>query len=233
MRKTIIAVLAVLLFSLPAWAQQKEVPVPSLAGLYNQSSSGYVKMELATSSGFKTSGGAKAAFSYGIAKVKGKWIYNGSNAVAQLASHPVFVLVSQVDVSTQSIALVRFDIKKEHREAEYCEAGAWTGVQEENKNTIPLTVTRLPNTNTLTITPKSDLPAVPSDSPNLLSRYRSTLSASMGLFLITARTPSVVLIAGTGRPHISMKNSSPRFRARACLTSCGTGLYMPSRRPLD
>ena len=57
--------------------------------------------------------------------------------------------------------------------------------------------------------------------------------ASMGWFLITARTPSVVLIAGTCRPQISIKNSSPRFRARAFLTSCGAGLYMPSRRPLD
>ncbi len=115
-------------------------------------------MELATSSGFKTSGALKSGLSGGIAKVKGKWLYNRETAAAQLTSHPGFILVSQLDVSTQGIALIRFDIKKGHREVEYCEAGAWSGVKEENKNTIPLTATRLPNSNTLTITPVSDLP---------------------------------------------------------------------------
>jgi len=37
----------------------------------------------------------------------------------------------------------------------------------------------------------------------LLSRYRSTPLASMGLFSITARTPSVVLIAGTVGPNLN------------------------------
>jgi hypothetical protein len=102
---------------------------------------------------------AKSGFSYGIAKVKGDWLYRGTSAAAQLTNRPTFVLVSQIDVSTQAIALVRFDVKKDHRETQYCEAGAWSGVKEENKDTIPLTVTRQPNTNTLTITPASDLPA--------------------------------------------------------------------------
>ena len=46
----------------------------------------------------------------------------------------------------------------------------------------------------------------PSDSPNLLSRYRSTPFASIGLSLFTALTPSAVLIAGTARPQISIQN---------------------------
>jgi len=66
--------------------------------------------------------------------------------------------------------------------------------------------------------------AVPSDTPNLFSRYRSTLYDSMGWSLVTTRTPSGVLMAGTCRLQISTKNSSPRFRARAFLTSCGAGL---------
>jgi hypothetical protein len=64
----------------------------------------------------------------------------------------------KIDVSTQAIALVRFDVKKDHREAQYCEAGAWSGVTVENKNTIPLTVTRQSNTNNLSITTASELP---------------------------------------------------------------------------
>lgn len=117
-------------------------------------------MELATSSGFKTGGVAKSMVTYGIAKVKGKWLYRNPNAAAQLTDHrPVFVLVSQVDVSTQAIALIRLDVNKKQREAQYCEAGAWTGVKEEDKNIVPLTVTRIPDSNNLTIVPTADLPS--------------------------------------------------------------------------
>jgi hypothetical protein len=134
-------------------------PVPTATGTWYQSSSGYVRMELATSSGFKTSGVAKSVFSYGITKVKGKWLYRNSNAAAQLSDHrPVFVFISQIDVSTQAIALIRLDVKKKEREAQYCEAGAWTGVKEEDKNIVPLTVTRMPDSNNLMIVPTADLP---------------------------------------------------------------------------
>jgi hypothetical protein len=136
-----------------------QTATPTFAGMHSQTSSGYTRMELGTSSGFKTHGALKTAFSYGIAKIKGDWLYRGTSAAAQLTNRPAFVLVSQIDVSTQAIALVRFDVKKDHRETQYCEAGAWSGVTEENKNTIPLTVTRQPNTNTLTITLISNLPA--------------------------------------------------------------------------
>lgn len=155
MRKTLLTIVLTLV-SMMAFAQ---TTTPTPAGLYSQTASGYARMELATSSGFKTHGALKAGFSYGIAKVKGDWLYRGTHAEAQLSSRPTFILVSQIDVSTQAIALIRFDTKKDHREAQYCEAGVWSGVTEENKNTVPLTVTRLPNSNTLTITPASDLPA--------------------------------------------------------------------------
>jgi len=116
-------------------------------------------MELATSSGFKTGGVLKAGFSYGIAKIKTDWLYRGTSAAAQLSNRPTFVLVAPTDVSTQAIALVRFDVKKDHREEQYIEARIWTGLKVGNKNPIPLSVTRQPNTNNVTITPASDLPA--------------------------------------------------------------------------
>lgn len=154
MGKTVLAVLAVLMFALPVMAQ-----APTAAGMYSQSESGYTRMELATSSGFKTHGAWKAGFSYGIAKVKGTWLYRGPHAVVQLTNRPTLILFSQIDVSTQAIALVNFEAKKDHREAQYCEVGVWSGVKEENKDIIPLIVTRQPNTNNLTITPATDLPA--------------------------------------------------------------------------
>jgi hypothetical protein len=155
-------VLLGLMLCVPAFAQDVTPirNVPTVTGLYYSSTSESSRMELATSSGFKTSGVAKAAFSYGIAKVKGKWLYHNSTASIQLPDRrPAFTLVSQIDVSTQAIALLRLDIKKDRREAQYCEASVWTGVNAGNQDTIPLTVTRISNTNTLTIIPQSDLPA--------------------------------------------------------------------------
>jgi hypothetical protein len=135
-----------------------QTETPTVVGMYSQTASGYTRMELATSSGFKTGGAMKAAFSYGIAKIKGEWLYRGTSASAQVTNRPAFVLVSQMDVSTQAIALIRLDLKKDHREAPYCEASVWSGVKVENKDTIPLTVTRQPNTNNLSIITASDLP---------------------------------------------------------------------------
>jgi|SRR5579872_1944095 len=155
MKKTLLAI-TLALVSGTAFTQ---AAVPTLAGMYSQTASGYTRMELATSSGFKTHGAIKAGFTYGIAKVKGDWLYRGTSASVQLTNRPNFVLVSQIDVSTQVIALVRFDVKKDRREMQYIEAGVWSGVTVENRNTIPLTVTRQPNTNNLTITSASDLPS--------------------------------------------------------------------------
>ncbi|MGB7105122.1 MAG: hypothetical protein WBD39_00110 [Candidatus Acidiferrales bacterium] len=160
MKKTLIGFLTVIaLVLITVGTMSAQTGTPTLAGMYSQIAFDYTKMELATSSGFKTHGALKAGFSYGIAKVKGDWLYRGNTATAQRTSRPMFILVSQIDVSTQSIALIRFDAKKDHREAQYIEVGIWSGATEENKNTIPLTVTRIPNTNTLTITPVADLPA--------------------------------------------------------------------------
>jgi len=144
--------------SIVALAQDKSVP--SAVGLYYSSPSGPSRLELATNSGFKTSGSAKAVFSYGIAKIKGKWLYRNPAAIVQLSDHrPVFTLVSVIDVSTQGVSLLRLDVKKDHREAQYIEVGAWSGAKVEDKNIIALTVTRIPNSNNLTIVPQSDLSA--------------------------------------------------------------------------
>ncbi len=157
-----ITFLLALLASVVSLAQDQSAPTPTptIAGAYYQTPSGLSRLELTTSSGFKTSGLAKAAFSYGVAKVKGKWLYHNPAAIAQLSDHrPIFTLVSQLDVSTQAIALLKLDVKKDHREAQYCEAGAWTGVKIEDQSVLPLTVTRIPNSNSLTIVPQADLPA--------------------------------------------------------------------------
>jgi hypothetical protein len=156
--KLCLTLLLALLTNVVGLAQDKAVP--TTVGLYYATPSGPSRLELATNSGYKTTGTAKAAFSYGIAKAKGKWLYRNPAASAQLSDHrPVFTLVSQIDVSTQAIALLRFDVTKDHREAQYFEYGMWTGIKAEDKNVLPTTVTRIPNSNNLTIVPQNDLPA--------------------------------------------------------------------------
>jgi hypothetical protein len=54
---------------------------------------------------------------------------------------------------------LRFDVKKDHREAQYFEYGVWTGVKAEDKNVLAVTVTRIPDSTNLTIVPQNDLPA--------------------------------------------------------------------------
>jgi hypothetical protein len=150
--------LLTILTSVVAVAQDK--PVPTTLGCYYLSSSGPSRLELATNSGFKTSGSSKAVFSYGIAKIKGKWLYRNPAAIVQLSNHrPNFTFVSQIDVSTQAISLLRLDVKKDHREAEYIEVGAWSGAKVEDKNVLPVTVTRIPNSNNLNIAPQNELSA--------------------------------------------------------------------------
>jgi hypothetical protein len=147
-----------ILITIAALAEDKTLPIT--AGLYYSSPTGLSRLELATNSGLKTTGTAKSAFSYGIAKAKGKWLYRNSAATTQLSDRrPEFTLVSQIDVSTQAIALIKFDVKKDRREAEYMEFGVWTGTKIEDKNVVPVTVTRLPDSNNMTIAPQSDLPA--------------------------------------------------------------------------
>jgi hypothetical protein len=156
--KCCMRLLLTMLTGVVALAQDK--PVPTTVGFYYSSPSGSSRMELATNSGFKTSGTAKAAFSYGIAKVKGKWLYRNPTAIAQLSDRrPAFTMVSQIDVSTQGITLLRLDVKKDHREAQYIEVGVWSGAKMEDKNVVPLSVTRIPNSNNLTIVSQADLPA--------------------------------------------------------------------------
>ncbi|MGA7447854.1 MAG: hypothetical protein WBQ43_02770 [Terriglobales bacterium] len=81
---------------------------PVIAGVYYQSPTGYVRMELATSSGFKTSGVLKGMASYGVAKIHSKWLYRNPAAAAKLSDRrPMLTLISQVDISTQAVTLVR------------------------------------------------------------------------------------------------------------------------------
>jgi hypothetical protein len=141
----------------PPAAAPAQVPKP---GTFYKSPTGDVLMERVSQSGFKTTGKTKSMFSYGIAKVNGLWVYRNPSATLQLSDNkPTFVVVPvpQQEVSIQDFALVKMEQKKDHRESEYCKAGAWSGAKLENKSGVKLNVTRTPEGN-ITVTPADDLP---------------------------------------------------------------------------
>ncbi len=157
MKPFLIALFIFSLTSVASLAQDKPT-VPTQPGTYFQSSTGYVRMERIHSNGTTTSGKAKAMFSYGIAKVGVEWTYNNPNAALQLSDRkPVFVLISQVETSTQDIVLTRFDQKKDHREMLVAQGSAWSGTKMGPKNTVQISVVR-DAAGSLIITPLADLP---------------------------------------------------------------------------
>lgn len=136
---------------------QDKPPIPTQPGMFYQTSTGYTRAERIDSTGLKNSGLAKSAFTYGIAKVGVDITYANPNAILQLTERrPVFVFVSQAEISTQQILLVQFRQKKDYREIKKCKANAWTGVNCSVEGRVPLNVIRDSSDN-LVITPTTDL----------------------------------------------------------------------------
>lgn len=146
----------VLLFAVTGLAIAQQAPTPTAAGVYMKTADGYAQMERVTQSGFKTKGMAKVMFSYGIAKLDGVFIFKNPTAFLRITERkPTFLLVSPGEVSMQDIALVKMEQKKDHRESQFCKAGAWTGVKLENQSGVALDVARTPIG--ITITPREPL----------------------------------------------------------------------------
>ncbi len=137
-----------------------DTPIPTQTGVYYQSPTGYVRIERTMQSGFKTSGKTAAMFTYGAAKISGLWVYNGASAPTQLTDHkPTFVVVAQGETSLNDIHLLKMIQKKDHREVQYCKAGAWSGVDTtQNKDAVPVTATRAAD-GSIMVVPTADLPA--------------------------------------------------------------------------
>jgi hypothetical protein len=159
-RAVVCFVIATVLVAFTQEASKASDPpqAPTKAGTYYLSTSGYSLLERVSSSGFKTNGKAKAMFSYGISKISGLWAYDKPTAALRVPdSKPKFYVVSVGENSIQDIVLLKkMDQKKDHREAEYCKAGAWTGVRLENKSGVPLDVKRTSGGD-ITVTPTEDL----------------------------------------------------------------------------
>ena len=155
MKNLLIAALMITGTGMPALAQTPAYPTQQ--GTYLQTASAYQHLELDVSFGMKTHGTLKSMATYGVHGVDADWKYKGAHASTQIAQRkPAFLLVPVGDTSTESIELVRFDVKKDSREIRSAHANVYGGVETGSKDSISLTVTRT-SEGYLLITPKEDL----------------------------------------------------------------------------
>jgi len=96
---------------------------------------------------------AKSMFSYGIAKIGVDLTYFRPSAVLQLTERkPVFVLVSQTEVSTQQIILVKLRQKKDRRELKKVSGSVYTGIKDSVEGRVDVTAIR-DSSNNIVLTP--------------------------------------------------------------------------------
>ena len=126
-----------------------------IPGIYSYQN-GYMSMLKNSPATTNASGGLKAAASMGIAKVNSKIIVNGSHSATQILGSPVFYFffekqqsgfgTSGAPNSTDQFKLLRFDIKKNSREAVVMQEnglGSTSGIPD--KNSIPFSSEKLAN----------------------------------------------------------------------------------------
>jgi hypothetical protein len=130
-------------------------------GFYYQSAQGWKKLEVTSSSGFRTTHGASAIAGVPPGAVR---IYDGSEAPNQFENRrPVFgirVDASRPDASglnVRDLLIVRMAKRKDHREIQVMEGGfASQRVGLNSKDLLELTLTAVAD-RTYTLVPKSDL----------------------------------------------------------------------------
>jgi hypothetical protein len=152
--KKILVFCVVALAALPSHAQS----APLEKGVYVQNGGSWDRLYLANAIGIKSSGIAKSAFSYGIAKAHVEMSYRDAEApVKTSGSRPVFRILGVTSVAPRDIVIVRLQVKKDHRELQTAKVGAWTGVNMQYPREATTEVSVQQVDNGLLLTPTSDL----------------------------------------------------------------------------
>jgi hypothetical protein len=102
-------------------------------------------MEIVHSIGFKTTGVAKAAFSYGAAAAKLKAQFRDARSPYQLPNGGLSICLVGVTDSGRDIIVAKFQDEKEHRELQMASMRAFSGInaQIDPKSLIPVDVQKL------------------------------------------------------------------------------------------
>jgi hypothetical protein len=107
---------------------------PVVPGVYYRSDAKWKLMEEIHSSGFHTTGIAKAAFCYGVASAKVKALFRAPRSPYQIRNpESQFCVVGMTDEG-RDLTIVRLQEERDRRELETASMRMWTGVSSEVKD---------------------------------------------------------------------------------------------------
>ena len=102
--------------------------IPTDPGVYVENAGKWDKLFVASTSGEKSKGVAKTAFTGGIASAKVVMLYRDPDApVKTQGPRPVFRIIGPTETAPRAIVIVRLEKKKDHRELQVATARGWTG----------------------------------------------------------------------------------------------------------
>ena len=149
--------LVAVIFCLTTWSgYAQKAPVEN--GVYVQDAGVWTKLYLASAAGTKSSGIAKSAFSYGIAKAKVLVMYRDPEAPVKTSGpRPTFEIVGPTETAPRDIVIVRLQKKKDHRELQVAKVGAFSGYAAEYPPDLTTAVEVKQEGPDMILTPSADL----------------------------------------------------------------------------
>lgn len=107
---------------------------PAAAGVYYRREAGWKLIEEIHSTGFHTTGMAKATLSYGAAAAKVKALFRDARSPYQVTDPATKFCIVGVAQSGRDISVVRMQEEKSRREIEIASMKMWSGVRSEVKD---------------------------------------------------------------------------------------------------
>jgi hypothetical protein len=127
------------------YCQAAEPSCPIVSGAYLRIGDNWKSMDESHSVGFKTTGVAASAFSYGAAPAKMKAQFRDPKSPYQLRSTKLEICLVGVTDSGRDISFAKMQEEKDHRELPMAKYRLWTGInaQLDPKNLIAIDIQKL------------------------------------------------------------------------------------------
>jgi hypothetical protein len=127
------------------FAQSTETDCPATTGAYYRVAGVWQPMDPVRSMGFKSTGVAKAAFSYGAAKMKLKAQFRDPRSPYQLREGSLSICLVGLTDNGRDITVAKLQKEKDRRELQLASIGTWSGVnaQIDPKLVVPITMSKL------------------------------------------------------------------------------------------
>lgn len=143
-----------------ALGQSPSLPAcPADTGAYYMVGGAWKPMDAAHSIGFKTTGVAAAAFSYGAAKAHVKAQFRDAHSPYQIHDGGMAICLVGLTDNGRDISLAKLQTEKDRRELEMASMRLWTGVnaQLDPRSVVPIDVEKL-SEKVYRVTTKEPLP---------------------------------------------------------------------------